>query len=532
MLALAALTLPALADGPVVHTYFAPNPEEDLSLSATTAGGSMPAALETPSGTVQAPDPSKSPEESEVAYGGTSTPSSVDANYRIDRNTTRPEVVSYDDPFIPAVTPFKRLYAYDSVDDGLELVVNDKRLSRVSIGGNVESGDDQFYGDMVVDLAEDTAVRIPSVGPGARVLAAHTNPETRFELYRDGADNWFIKAPERKRVRLVMQLAIHRSVFGSDFADVGYRALSRWVPVLPASAGPAASEVLGKLGLSPAVSPRAAVQTLVSHFRSFTPSTAWPKGAGADLYKELALTQKGVCRHRAYAFVITALAQGIPARMVRNEAHAWVEVYDGSLWHRIDLGGAAERMDTEQDPTEPQHRPPDDPYSWPEGSESGQELAQRTLAGSGGQPEPGSGGDAGAATSVAGDGGVQQTPAPAPSTSPTSSLETDAGLMAPEVDERPASTVTLGPIERQVKRGEPLPVKGKVEADGKGCEGVRVDFKLRTPTGRMISIQSLSTVAGGAYDGAIVVPPGVDVGDYELVVSTDGNPQCGSGSSE
>ena len=81
-------------------------------------------------------------------------------------------------------------------------------------------------------------------------------------------------------------------------------------------------------------------------------------------------------------------------------------------------------------------------------------------------------------------------------------------------------------------RGEPLPVKGKVEADGKGCEGVRVDFKLRTPTGRMISIQSLSTVAGGAYDGAIVVPPGVDVGDYELVVSTDGNPQCGSGSSE
>ena len=109
-------------------------------------------------------------------------------------------------------------------------------------------------------------------------------------------------------------------------------------------------------------------------------TTTWPKGAGADLYKELALTQKGVCRHRAYAFVITALAQGIPARMVRNEAHAWVEVYDGSLWHRIDLGGAAERMDTEQDPTEPQHRPPDDPYSWPEGSESGQELAQRTLA--------------------------------------------------------------------------------------------------------------------------------------------------------
>ena len=43
---------------------------------------------------------------------------------------------------------------------------------------------------------------------------------------------------------------------------------------------------------------------------------------------DLALSQKGVCRHRAFAFLVTALGLGIPARMVINEAHAWVEVLD------------------------------------------------------------------------------------------------------------------------------------------------------------------------------------------------------------
>jgi transglutaminase-like putative cysteine protease len=44
---------------------------------------------------------------------------------------------------------------------------------------------------------------------------------------------------------------------------------------------------------------------------------------------DLARGKRGVCRHRAYAFVIVAQALGIPARFVQNEAHAWVE-YQGT----------------------------------------------------------------------------------------------------------------------------------------------------------------------------------------------------------
>ena len=79
---------------------------------------------------------------------------------------------------------------------------------------------------------------------------------------------------------------------------------------------------------------------MVGYFRSFAPSDDSPESEG-DIYLDLALSKKGVCRHRAFAFLVTALNIGIPARFVHNEAHAWVEVRDDQRWHRIDLGGAA-----------------------------------------------------------------------------------------------------------------------------------------------------------------------------------------------
>ena len=72
-----------------------------------------------------------------------------------------------------------------------------------------------------------------------------------------------------------------------------------------------------------------------------------PRGHN-DIYLDLALSQKGVCRHRAFAFLVTALSLGIPTRMVVNEAHAWVEVLDPGvappLWRRVDLGGAGRAL--------------------------------------------------------------------------------------------------------------------------------------------------------------------------------------------
>src|SRR5450432_491997 len=377
VVALLAVALPAHADGPVLHEYIAPDAAEDLRMGATTPDGAMPAAIDTRSGVLSAPSETRTNSAaSQVAYGGSATPDSIDASYRIDRDTSRPDSVRYDDPFIPAITPFKRLYAYDALDEGFELVVHDKLLRPIEIGGEARPDDDQFYGDLFVDVVPGVPVRIPSVGPGARVLVARAEPMLKFELVRDGADNWFIVGDTRERVRLVLELSIARRVFGSEFGEASWAELARSVPALPPAARAAATDVLGSIGVSQSQRPREAVRALVNYFRTFAPSDDSPHASsGAALYSELALSRKGVCRHRAFAFVVSARALGIPARLVRNEAHAWVEISDGLAWHRVDLGGAASHIDYEQHSSEHQHQPPADPYQWPPGSESAQDLS-------------------------------------------------------------------------------------------------------------------------------------------------------------
>src|SRR6185369_6499118 len=147
LIAVLAFAIPAHADGPVLHEYITPDAAEDLRMGATTPDGAMPAAIDTRSGVLAAPtEPRTSSAASQVAYGGSATPDSIDASYRIDRDTSRPEAVRYDDPFIPAVTPFKRLYAYDGLDEGFELVVHDKQLRTLPIGGEPRPDDDQLWG--------------------------------------------------------------------------------------------------------------------------------------------------------------------------------------------------------------------------------------------------------------------------------------------------------------------------------------------------------------------------------------------------
>jgi len=67
-----------------------------------------------------------------------------------------------------------------------------------------------------------------------------------------------------------------------------------------------------------------------------------------------------------------------------------------------------------------------------------------------------------------------------------------------------------------VRRGEPLAVSGRVEADGEGCKNVRLDFALRSDSGRVVQIQALSAGEDGKFAGAIVIPLSMEVGDYEL----------------
>jgi hypothetical protein len=506
---------PASAGGPIVHEYISPQPAEDLLLQATALGSHIRAALDTPVGVVTAPDVRRGPASNETAYGGASTPSSSDTSYDIDRLTTEPGVLGYHDPFIPSIAPFKRLYAYDSVDESLKLRVHRAALERLEIGGDPRAGEDQFYGDIVVDLASDVPVRIPTVGPGARVLAASIHPGLPFELLHDGADNWFIRSSVRRRVRLALQLAIDRRAFGGDFSATSYEALAPALPPMPAAVQRSAARVLDAVGVSQVTRPADAVSALVHYFRSFAPSSEFPSATGGSaLYQELSLSQKGVCRHRAYSFVVTALALGVPARMVRNEAHAWVEVWDSQLWHRIDLGGAAAGLRVTRTADVPQYRPPTDSYQWPAGSQSGTQAAEGSIGESPAGPgKP----DAHAAS-----------PAPGPATTPPQAEPSSDAEPPPEYG---AADLAVRVNEKRVRRGETFRISGSVQAQSHECPSARVDVMLRDTSGVSTTIQSLAADEQGRFDSAVTVPFDLRVGDYDVLVTTPGTTKCGAGSS-
>lgn len=506
------VALPASA-GPVVHEFFATDAEEDVATHATTLSGTLPAALDTQSGIVQAPDVSaNAPTQASTGeiYGGASSAVGDGARYQPDGDTRQPGALAYDDPFSPAIPPFKRMFAFDSVNENFELVVNNRALTRVPIEGTAHQDDDQFYGDLQVELLDKQPARLPSVGPGARALAVQSVPAVPFELLHDSADNWFLRSSATQRVRLTFHLAIPRAVFGSAFQDVSVEELNVRLPPLPPQVVEEGRAVGAELELDPTARPRKVVERLIRHFRDFAPSEEVTTSEGAELYREIAVSQRGVCRHRAYAFMITALAHGVPTRFVHNEAHAWVEVFDSHVWHRIDLGGAALEMSMHT--TGPRHVSPPDPFEWPSGADSAEELTYRAS-----ETGPGASGARGSSGDVApGDGAAQAAPAaPGPSASTPSTTQ-----------------IIIDSPDAESSRGGRVLVSGAMQGEGSACAQARVDIALVDGNGGRYPVGTLVTDEGGHFQGNLVIPFSAGVGDYHLVASTPGSLTCTAGTSD
>ncbi|WP_394825319.1 transglutaminase domain-containing protein [Pendulispora albinea] len=540
-----AITGPAAATGPVLHVPIPADIEDDWSLGATSTG-ELPAAVETRNGLVRSPDARKTPAANETAYENNATgdASSDHAYFTPDRNTRRPDVSHYDEPFRPATAPFKRLWAYDAVDESYKLFVRHTRQEPIKLSPGDAEGEERFFADIVLNTRADGSVRIPSVAPGAHVVRAHLAAGPRdlsFSLFRDGADNWFVAAPAG-RARLVMEISAPRDAFGGEYGTPSWSDFPT-LEKLPPNVAAAAKQVAARIGVSRAtMQPREVVRKLVSYHRSFVEAEE-PPHEQSNVYLDLALSQKGVCRHRAFSFLVTALGLGLPTRMVMNEAHAWVEIYDGKLWRRMDLGGAGR---TVGDPIRegPAYDPPPDPFQWPAGATPGEALAPPSSGPtgntSGSGSRAGNGGNSGGSSSR---GGGMQGGSSSMSTSssmgprstsgaPLTSPSDPVSRAAEEKDDRPRSSVLLSVGNLDTRRGGPLRVSGNVRADGEPCPNVVIEVVLRDMSpkgarGAELSVGSLATDAHGAFEGALVVPSNVPVGDYDVVARTAGNMRCG-----
>ncbi len=66
-------------------------------------------------------------------------------------------------------------------------------------------------------------------------------------------------------------------------------------------------------------------------------------------------------------------------------------------------------------------------------------------------------------------------------------------------------------------------------AEGTACGRVLVELGLRDGRGLDLPLGALATDDEGKYDGTLMVPTAVPLGDYDLYVRTSGDTRCGRG---
>ena len=300
---------------------------------------------------------------------------------------------------------------------------------------------------------------------------------------------------------------------------------------------------------------------MIAYFRGFVAGEL--SDGPDDLYLDLALGGHGVCRHRAFAFIVTARAAGVPTRYVQNEAHAFAEIKvpDGT-WRRVDLGGQAPNLDIRSGEGGRLHTPPPDTFPKPESYLSG--YSAQLLRGQGspkdaaGRPKPGALRPMGPGArplpdpnaprseipipSPAGgtDGGLVSTPpgsgtGSGPATGPGSGTSgaRDAGpgsfLSAPagptEAPPRPARLV-LESGGGEVYRGEDLPFEAKGRlgtAEGEDVAGIRVQvFLVPVEGGEPLAVGApVRSGADGRFATRLRLPQTLPLGRYRLLAVSE-----------
>jgi transglutaminase-like putative cysteine protease len=477
--------------------------------------------------------PSATPPGGEPVLGGGGFAADRQTTMTPDGNTGPDATLHYVSVFNPDVLPFKRMSALDGVADDYTLKIAHRALAEIAVGGTTDRSRDRFWGSVLIKLAPGQDVPLPSVAPDMRILSYEIKPSIAIRFARDGADNFYVRSDEAGAA------GTYRLVFLAD-ADAGYFAPSlptsghftpakvaektppELRPVLPDRVMRQARRTLDNLGIDASMDLSYVFNALIHHFRAFQ-AKPLPAASG-DIYRDLCDSQAGVCRHRAFAFMITANALGIPTRFVENEAHAFVEVwFPERHWQRIDLGGAALRMEVQGADNKTLHRPrADDPFDKPsvykqnytqlEGDIRGlspQQLAdkRKTLGQS-----PASGAfDLGAGSGTGSGAGPDR-------------ILPDQSLPVVTRDPKKPSPVLLVTLaDEQAFRGDQIHVEGRASVAGKGLPDHTVDVFL-SPAGRggsgSIFLGRAVTNPDGTFRTDLPVPPTVSLAAYEIWLSS------------
>jgi hypothetical protein len=471
----------------------------------------------------------------------------------IDRRTGADGQLHYKVVFEPKIAPYKREYAFDRIErdltfgrsgSGEEELPNTPQPTR--------PGHELFWGHIRLRLAAGQRAVLPSVAPTSRILRWQATPPANLRFFRDDAGNFSVGADTAADVDLRFLMDAPATYFGAPVSAEGRRDDP---PVLPLEPGlkARAQALWAPLGVARSQSRKQQVDRLAEWFRGFTPGE--PPAAGGDPLADLVLGQRGVCRHRAYGFAVLALSLGIPTHLVRNEAHAFVEVWvpidvaspaGTGGWQRLDLGGGAESLTFHGEQGKRHHQPQwRDPFPQPPSyaAEMQNSPAPSAATASAGRT-PGSasangplataagvGADAAAAAHGSAAHGVGWSPEEqrqrwlAERAQRVAAPQQPPRWGPPPRDARRATRVTLAVASSSAWVGEPLQVSGALRADGGRVARQAVEIWLIDPGEPTLGflLGSAGTDAQGRFALAVVLPAEVELQGYDLVARFAGD---------
>jgi transglutaminase-like putative cysteine protease len=438
--------------------------------------------------------------------------------------------------FNPDVLPFKRMTSLDAVRADYTLYDRSTTTTELTVGNKTDPSRDRFWGDVTIAIDPGVAVPLPSVAPDMRILSYEATPAVKLRFSKDAADNFSVRADDPQAhgtYRLVFLADADAGYFAPQLPDRDYsldqvarRAEAEdLLPTLPTAVLAEADKSLRILQIERDDDLGRSFNRMVDYFRSFEARTL--TDVTGDIYRDLFDTQAGVCRHRSFAFIITATAAGIPTRYITNEAHAFVEVwFPDRGWQRIDLGGAALELEVTDAAGKTLHRPrAEDPFSKPQAYEdnstqlngvhglSDTQIADRQQPlgdGSSGDFDP-----LGDGTNGSGSGSGLGDDAVGPGDDVVDRKPPDPAKVSPRI--RVTSADPIG------YRGEAIRVEGSFEASDHLIDGVRVDVFV-APFGHAgndaILIGRGTTDAAGGFEIDVDLPADLDLATYEVYVST------------
>ncbi len=516
----------------------APNGEKVSPMIGSTTNGSNPAAFTAGDKVLPKPTvdkPSQKPKEGEPVLGAGGHGADRETSLKPDDKTGPDTRLQYVSVFNPDVLPFKRMSSLDMASDDYQLKIARPALTEVPVGGVTAKDRDRFWGSVLIQLSPGVDVPLPSVSPDMRILSYEIKPKTTLKFEKDGADNFYVRSDESNAS------GTYRLVFLAD-ADAGYFApslptIARMTPqmvqtmappelrpVIPENVRRAARITLDKIGIDANMDLGVSFNKLVAYFRAFE-AKKLPNQTG-DIYRDLCDSQAGVCRHRAFSFMITANVLGIPTRYVQNEAHAFVEVwFPERRWQRIDLGGAALRMDVTGADNKTLHRPrAEDPFAKPkeytenytqlEGDITGLTDKQKSDRKRSLDDSPASGtfdGSLGSGSGSAGKNGPDR-------------ITPDPSLPAVTQDpKKQTPTLVVTTADTSAYRGDVVHVEGRVAVGTKMIADHPIDVFL-APAGRggasPIPLGRAVSNASGQFSQDFTVPGSLNLATYEIYLAS------------